>query len=166
MTVGYLTYGAGVGIAAACGYVPMVAVVGGWFAQRRALAVGLSVAGIGVGTLVMSPLAARLIDSLGWRDTYRTFGVAGPIVLLVCAVLVERPPGSGAGAAPASGRRWPRRCSAGCTCRRWRSASACSCPSSSWCPTPRPTACPPCGRRCWWGCSAVRAWWPGRRSGG
>ncbi|MGE0728599.1 MAG: MFS transporter [Acidimicrobiia bacterium] len=100
LTVGYLTYGAGVGIAAACGYVPMVAVVGGWFAQRRALAVGLSVAGIGVGTLVMSPLAARLIDSLGWRDTYRAFGVAGPIVLLVCAVLVERPPGSGAGAAP------------------------------------------------------------------
>ena len=28
LTVGYLTYGAGVGIAAACGYVPMVAVVG------------------------------------------------------------------------------------------------------------------------------------------
>lgn len=96
LSVGYLTYGAGVGIAAACGYVPMVAVVGGWFAQRRAMAVGLSVAGIGVGTLVMSPLAARLIDAMGWRDTYRVFGVAGPLVLLGCAALVERPPGSGA----------------------------------------------------------------------
>ena len=94
--VGYLTYGAGVGIAAACGYVPMVAVVGGWFEQKRALAVGVSVAGIGVGTLVMSPLSARLIDAYGWRDTYRIFGVAGPVLLLVCAVLVERPPGSGA----------------------------------------------------------------------
>ncbi|MCC6437386.1 MAG: MFS transporter [Acidimicrobiales bacterium] len=100
LTVGYLTYGAGVGIAAACGYVPMVAVVGGWFAQRRALAVGLSVAGIGVGTLIMSPLSARLIASLGWRDTYRVFGVGGPLILLACALLVERPPGSGAGAAP------------------------------------------------------------------
>ena len=43
--VGYVTYGAGVGIAAACGYVPMVATVGGWFVQQRALAVGLAVAG-------------------------------------------------------------------------------------------------------------------------
>ena len=33
--VGYVTYGAGVGIAAACGYVPMVAVVGGWFLRRQ-----------------------------------------------------------------------------------------------------------------------------------
>jgi len=96
LQVGYLTYGAGVGIAAACGYVPMVAVVGGWFTQRRALAVGVSVAGIGVGTLVMSPLAARLIDAHGWRDTYRIFGVTGPVLLLVCTLLVERPPGSGA----------------------------------------------------------------------
>ncbi|MGH9133179.1 MAG: MFS transporter, partial [Ilumatobacteraceae bacterium] len=62
LTIGYVTYGAGVGIAAACGYVPMVALVGGWFEHRRAVAVGLAVAGIGVGTLVLSPLAAALID--------------------------------------------------------------------------------------------------------
>ena len=56
--VGYVTYGAGVGIAAACGYVPMVAMVGGWFVHHRAVAVGVAVAGIGVGTMVMSPLSA------------------------------------------------------------------------------------------------------------
>jgi predicted MFS family arabinose efflux permease len=44
----------------------------------------------------MSPLSARLIDAYGWRDTYRIFGVVGPLLLLACAVLVERPPGSGA----------------------------------------------------------------------
>ena len=48
LAAGYVTYGAGVGIAAACGYVPMVAVVGGWFFRHRAVAVGLAVAGIGV----------------------------------------------------------------------------------------------------------------------
>jgi MFS family permease len=101
LTLGYLTYGAGVGVAAACGYVPMVAVVGGWFVRRRALAVGVSVAGIGVGTLVMSPLAARLIDAVGWRDTYRIFGVGGPAVLLACTLLMQRPP---AGAGPARSR--------------------------------------------------------------
>jgi hypothetical protein len=90
------SFGAGVGIAAACGYVPMVAVVGGWFVRRRAVAVAASVAGIGVGTLVMSALAARLIDAVGWRGTYRIFGTAGPVLLLACTALVERPPGSGA----------------------------------------------------------------------
>ncbi len=93
--LGYVTYGVGVGIAAACGYVPMVAVVGGWFSQHRAVAVGLAVAGIGVGTLVMSPLSAALIDRWGWRDTYVFFAVGGAGVMLACVPLIDRPPGDG-----------------------------------------------------------------------
>lgn len=93
--LGYVTYGVGVGIAAACGYVPMVAVVGGWFAERRAVAVGLAVAGIGVGTLVMSPLSAALIDRWGWRDTYVFIAFGGAAVLLACVPLLDRPPGDG-----------------------------------------------------------------------
>jgi MFS family permease len=92
---GYVTYGLGVGIAAACGYVPMVAMVGGWFVHQRALAVGLAVAGIGVGTMVMSPLSAALIDRYGWRDTYVIFAIGGTAVLLACVPLAARPPGDG-----------------------------------------------------------------------
>jgi MFS family permease len=65
--VGYLTYALGVGIGVACAYVPMVAAVGGWFTRQRTSALGLAVAGIGVGTLVTAPLAERLIDAHGWR---------------------------------------------------------------------------------------------------
>lgn len=93
--LGYVTYGAGVGIAAACGYVPMVSVVGGWFVEQRAIAVGLAVAGIGVGTSVMSPLSAALIDRWGWRDTYVFFAVVGSLILLACIPLMARPPGDG-----------------------------------------------------------------------
>lgn len=95
LTMGYVTYGLGVGIAAACGYVPMVAVVGGWFSEKRAVAVGLAVAGIGVGTLVMSPLAAALIDRWGWRDTYVIFAIGGAAILLACIPFTDRPPGDG-----------------------------------------------------------------------
>lgn len=94
LLLGYVTYGLGVGIAAATGYIPMVAAVGGWFDQQRATAVGLAVAGIGAGTLVMSPLSAALVDRYGWRETYRLFAVVGAAVLIVCTLLVERPPGS------------------------------------------------------------------------
>ncbi|MGY9071477.1 MAG: MFS transporter [Acidimicrobiales bacterium] len=99
ITIGYVTFGAGAGLAGACAYIPMVATVGGWFEKSRATAVGIAVAGIGIGTMVANPLAARLIESHGWRTTYRIFGVGGSIILLGCAFLVARAPGA-AGTAP------------------------------------------------------------------
>jgi MFS family permease len=90
--VGYLTYGAGVGIAVACGYVPLVAAVGGWFERRRAVALAVAVSGIGVGTLLGAPLAAMLIEAIGWRGTHVAFGLTGAALLVGCAVVVRRPP--------------------------------------------------------------------------
>src|SRR5690349_16172812 len=90
--VGYLAYGLGVGIAVACGYVPMVAVVSAWFDRRRALAVGIAVAGIGVGTLAGAPLAALLIAEHGWRWAHVVLGVGGAALLVVVAFVVRRPP--------------------------------------------------------------------------
>ena len=69
------------------------AAVGGWFERHRATAVGIAVAGIGAGTLVISPTSAALIDRFGWRDTFVVYAIAGPAVLIVCALLVDRPPG-------------------------------------------------------------------------
>jgi MFS family permease len=92
--VGYLTYGAGVGIGVACGYVPMVAVVGGWFDRRRSAALGVAVAGIGLGTVVVVPVAAALIDAYGWRTTYVVFAAGSSAMLLLAAALAERPPRS------------------------------------------------------------------------
>lgn len=90
--LGLLTYGLGVGIGVACAYVPMVAVVGGWFERRRTLAIGVAVTGIGLGTLVVAPLAAALIGHLGWREAHLLLGLVGAGVLLVCALVVARPP--------------------------------------------------------------------------
>ena len=90
--LGYLTYGIGVGIGVACGYVPMLAVVGGWFVRRRSIALGIAVAGIGLGTLGVAPLAALLIERLGWRATYRVFAVASVVLLVGCALVATAPP--------------------------------------------------------------------------
>ncbi|MGY1836576.1 MFS transporter [Blastococcus sp. SYSU DS0510] len=90
--IGLVTYGLGVGIGVACAYVPMVAVVSGWFERRRTLAIGVSVTGIGLGTLAVAPLAAALIGELGWRTTHLVLGLAGALVLVVCALVVQAPP--------------------------------------------------------------------------
>jgi len=90
--VGYVTYGLGVGIAVACAYVPMVATVGAWFERRRTTALGVAVAGIGVGTLVLAPLSERLIDAYGWRTAYVVLGTGGAALLVVASLGAHRPP--------------------------------------------------------------------------
>ncbi len=88
----YLGHGLGVGLAVACCYVPLVAVVGAWFDARRTLAVGIAVSGIGLGTLVGAPAAAALIAAVGWRDAYLVLGAVGTAILLLCAVFVRAAP--------------------------------------------------------------------------
>lgn len=101
--MGYLTYGVGVGAGVACGYVPMVAAVSGWFVRRRNTALGIAVAGIGVGTIVGAPLAARLIAAWGWRATYVAFAVASTLLLLLVAALAHKPPRSAVRGGPTAG---------------------------------------------------------------
>ena len=100
--IGYITYGVGVGFAMACGYVPMVATVGGWFVKRRATAIGVAVAGIGLGTLVGSPLAAWLIGRFSWRTTYVIFALGGGALLLAAASLAAVGPAAVNAAKPRS----------------------------------------------------------------
>ncbi len=95
-----LGHGLGVGLGVACSYVPLVAVVGGWFERRRTLAVGLAVSGIGLGTLLVAPLSAGLIDRVGWRDAYLVLAAVGTALLLLCALLVRPAPVVATGPAP------------------------------------------------------------------
>src|SRR5580698_2060614 len=67
LTEVYAAYGLGVGLGVGCAYVPAVGAVQRWFVRRRGFASGLAVSGIGVGTLVVPPLAAVFIGALGWR---------------------------------------------------------------------------------------------------
>jgi MFS family permease len=85
-------FGLGVGVGMACGYVPMVAAVGGWFERRRSFAIGIAVSGTGLGTLVVPPLAALLVQRLGWRQTYLAFAVVSLLVLVACGLAAEAPP--------------------------------------------------------------------------
>jgi len=96
--VGYITYGFGVGVGVACAYVPMVAAVGGWFEHHRTTALGVAVAGIGVGTLVAAPAAKALTNAHDWRTTYVVLGIASAALLSLASVFARRPPVSTAGA--------------------------------------------------------------------
>jgi MFS family permease len=88
----YAAYGLGVGLGVGLAYVPALGAVQRWFARRRGFASGIAVSGIGVGTLVMPPLAALLIQSLGWREAYLVLGVLAAVVGGGLALLIENDP--------------------------------------------------------------------------
>ena len=60
--------------------VPYGVVISHWFNRYRGIALGLSMMGIGVGSVVVPVIAQRLIESFGWRTAFAIFGSA---VLLV-----------------------------------------------------------------------------------
>jgi MFS family permease len=88
----YAAYGLGVGLGVGCSYVPAVGAVQRWFVRRRGFASGLAVSGIGVGTLVVPPLAAVLIESFGWRHAYVILGGMAIVLGGGMALLIENDP--------------------------------------------------------------------------
>ena len=92
LTQVYVAYGLGIGLGVGFSYVPALGAVQRWFVKRRGFASGLAVSGIGVGTLVMPPLAALLIRSLGWRGAYEVLGVLAAVAGAGMALLMEDDP--------------------------------------------------------------------------
>jgi MFS family permease len=81
--VGVLT---GVGLSSI--YPVTTATVSRWFARRRGLAMGIVLAGLNLAYVTGGPLAAFLINAIGWRWAYRLLGglvwaVAGPASLFM-----------------------------------------------------------------------------------
>ena len=88
----YAAYGLGVGLGVGCAYVPAIGAVQRWFVRHRGFASGLAVSGIGVGTLVMPPLASLFIATLGWRGAYLALGALAAAVGGGLALLIENDP--------------------------------------------------------------------------
>ena len=51
-------------------YSPVMSIIPKWFIRKRGLASGLALSGVGLGTLVLVPFNALMIDTLGWRSAF------------------------------------------------------------------------------------------------
>jgi MFS family permease len=83
-------------------------VVNAWFERSKGLALGLTLAGIGVTAALAPGLVSAIVAEDGWRSGYLTLAavaaVAAPIVFLLLGAKCERPPTApGAVAAPVVG---------------------------------------------------------------
>jgi OFA family oxalate/formate antiporter-like MFS transporter len=80
--------GIGIGIA----YGATVAVAARWFPDRRGLAVGLTVFGVGFSAFITANLAGYFIDLFGVMSTFRIFGIGIIIVTVPLALPLAFPP--------------------------------------------------------------------------
>ena len=87
----YLFYGviAGVGVGVAYG-VP-VAVAARWFPDRRGLAVGLTLLGFGFSAVITANIAGFLIGATGVMNTFRMFGIAFIVLIVLLALPLKFP---------------------------------------------------------------------------
>ncbi len=62
-----------------------------WFDRHLGLALGLATMGLGIGVIVMPPIAQYLVTTFGWRTAYLILGGGTiPVTLLACALIKER----------------------------------------------------------------------------
>lgn len=84
-----LTQGFLYGLGAGCLYFSAVSLPGHWFFRLRGLAIGIAVAGAGLGGLVIAPLTQALIDAYGWRNALRITGIIAAAIIYISAVFIR-----------------------------------------------------------------------------
>lgn len=89
----YLFWGIIVAIGASGGFVPLISTVARWFDRRRGMMTGIVASGVGIGMVIVPPLASLLILNYGWRITFIIIGSTALVLLMLAAQFLKRDPG-------------------------------------------------------------------------
>ena len=89
----YLGFGVATALAvAAAGWVPALVHVQREFQDRLGLAIGIVSSGVGVGMMLVVPLAQLLIDAFGWRWAFRALGLISVLWIVPASLWLMRAP--------------------------------------------------------------------------
>ena len=73
--------------------IPYATTIAHWFDRQRGLAMGIAMAGVGLGVALIPQLAAALIGRFGWRDAFLGLAVAVLVAAFVpVALFIREPP--------------------------------------------------------------------------
>jgi len=88
----YLFYGIVVGIGLSGTDVVLLSTLARWFERKRGMMSGIIKIGTGVGMLVMPLFITRLLNGLGWRNTFLILGLIITTAVMVLAQFLVRDP--------------------------------------------------------------------------
>lgn len=89
----FIAFGVLLAITQAFTFVPLQASVGGWFRRRLGLATGLLQAAGGIGSALLAPLVAALLEALGWRETFWAISIVGGGLIILSSIFFRSQPG-------------------------------------------------------------------------
>ena len=80
------------------GSLPIVwtGVLNGWFSRHRGKAIGITMAGTGLGAFLLPPIVEFFISNYGWRTAYRGIGIGALLVSLPIVISMFREAAAGA----------------------------------------------------------------------
>lgn len=90
----YATFGLMVSLGQGMSYGTIIATAVRWFPDRKGLASGLVVSALGVGTLIVAPVARALITSVGVLSTLKILGGAIFVIICTASLFITDPPKS------------------------------------------------------------------------
>lgn len=89
----YIYYGIIAGFGGACVYLPPIATAPKWWPDKRALATGFAVVGIGLGSFVMAPMSTSMINHFGSAlPVFKYMGIAMGVIVVLAAMCLKEPP--------------------------------------------------------------------------
>ncbi len=88
----YLIFGLLLGVAGSCAGIPLISTIPRWFTKRRGIALGITVAGFGLGGIIAAPLAQWLISGYSWRQAYIILGLISLIIITSLAQFIKHSP--------------------------------------------------------------------------
>ncbi len=65
-----------------------------WFLKRRGLAAAIVTSGVGLGSILVVPLAAYFVENYQWRSSFVIIGIISLIVMVICSLFIKRSPDS------------------------------------------------------------------------
>jgi MFS family permease len=87
----YLIYGGLIGLGfGIAGQSVNAALLSRWFVKRRGMALSISSTGLGLGQLMLVPLASQLTIQFSWRTAFVVTGVMSAVIIPICWVLLRR----------------------------------------------------------------------------
>ena len=88
----YLIWGLFLGIGGSCCFIPVMSTIPRWFVKKTGIAIGITVAGFGLGAVITPPLTQWLISAYGWRQAFIVLGLITFVIVIPLAQFMKHSP--------------------------------------------------------------------------
>jgi len=88
----YIIWGVLFGVGSGSCYIPITSTIPRWFAKKRGMAVGITIASFGLGGMISPTLAQWLISAYSWQQAFFIMGLITFIVMFPLAQFMKHSP--------------------------------------------------------------------------